>query len=214
MNDKQPPTRAAIYARCSTGRQDVGLQLDELRRIASQRGWVVTNEYVDEATSGSTATRPKLDKLMADARKGLFDICAVQRLDRFGRSLPHLISTLEEFDALHVSFFSAHELLDTVTPQGRLLFTLIGALAQFERSLIVERVRGGIARAKRQGKRLGRPQRDDLDLARVRRLQASGTPTAEIARMLEVPRSTIRSALARAGEKPFPKSDLKCSISS
>jgi DNA invertase Pin-like site-specific DNA recombinase len=214
MNDKQTTIRTAIYARCSTGRQDVTSQLDELRRIGSQRGWQIVDEYIDEATSGSTASRPQLDRLMRDARAGRFDICAVQRLDRFGRSLSHLISTLEEFDTLHISFFSAHEALDNDTPQGRLLFALIGALAQFERSLIVERVRGGIARARRRGKTLGRPRRADVDLNRVRRLATNGTSMVKIAEMLELPRSTIRSALKRAGEKSPLQKEQQCSISS
>ena len=198
--------RAAIYARCSTGRQDVTLQTDELVQIATRRGWQVVGPYIDEATSGSTSTRPQLDRMMRDAQAGLIDICCVQRLDRLGRSLPHLIGILETFDSLGVAFFSAHEALDTNTPQGRLLFNVVGALAEFERSLIVERVRSGIAKAKRRGTKLGRPQRDDLDLDRVRRLSNSGMSQAAIARMLDVPRTTIRSALQRADEKPSQKS--------
>jgi DNA invertase Pin-like site-specific DNA recombinase len=142
---------------------------------------------------------------MRDTRRGLFDVVMVFRFDRMGRSVQHLIGVLEEFRSLGVEFISLHEAVDTSTSTGRLVYGVIALIAAFERELIVERVCSGLARAKRMGKVLGRPKRDDIDLARVKRLLAHGTPVAEIARMLDLPRSTIRSALKRAGEKPAPK---------
>ena len=206
--------RAAIYARCSTNRQDVQGQIDDLQRIAERRGWEITDIYADTAVSGSTRNRPQLDRLMRHAREGRFDLVATQRFDRAGRSLRHLITMLEEFDSLGIGFFSAFESLDTGTPSGRLLFSVIGSLAEFERSLLAERVKNGVARARREGKQLGRPERTDLDLARVRRLMKNGTSQAEIARMLEVPRTTIRSALQRADEKRVARTATACSKSS
>ena len=193
--------RVAVYARCSTTHQTVDTQLDELRRVAAARGWLVAGEFIDEAVSGGRQSRPQLDRMMQAARLGEVNCILVQRFDRFARSTSHLLAALEEFRVLNIAFVSLHEAVDTNTATGKLLFTLISAISEFEKSLINERIASGLARAKRQGTKLGRPRRDDLDLARVQRLLASGTPMAEVARMLEVPRSTIRSALKRAGEK-------------
>jgi DNA invertase Pin-like site-specific DNA recombinase len=201
QNNEHKNVKAALYCRCSTNHQTVDTQLDELRRAATARGWEVVGEFVDEAVSGGTRNRPQLDRLMQAARRGEISAILVQRFDRFARSTQHLLSALEEFRCLNVSFTSLHENIDTASPSGKLLFVLIAAISEFEKSLINERIASGLQRAKRQGIRLGRPRRDDLDLKRVQRLQASGTPIAEIARMLELPRSTIRSALARDGEK-------------
>jgi DNA invertase Pin-like site-specific DNA recombinase len=203
--------RAALYARVSTNGkgQDPETQLAELRAAATQREWMIAGEFVDTGISGSRQSRPELDKKMKAARRGEFDAVMVYRFDRLARSVSHLLSALEEFQTLGIQFISLYEAVDTSTPMGKLLLTLVSAIAEFERSLIVERVRSGVARARRQGKRLRRPRREDIDLNRVRRLLASGQTVAAVAKMLEVPRGTLRSALARGGEKPaLKKSDF------
>ena len=138
---------AAFYARVSTPEQNCDLQLDELRRYAGQRFSRVF-EFVDIGVSGTQRRRPQLDALMQGARKRLFDAVVVWKFDRFGRSLKHLLDSLEEFHALGIDFISLTEGIDTTTPTGQLLFGIFGAVAQFERDLIVERVRAGIAHAR------------------------------------------------------------------
>lgn len=150
--------KAALYARVSTTDkgQDPGMQLEEMRRFAAARGWTC-REYVDRGVSGSKASRPALDELMAAVRSRQVDVVVVWKLDRLGRSLAHLLHLLNDFTALGVSFVSLRESIDLTTPTGKLMLHLFGAFAEFERSLIQERVRAGIANAKRKGKRVGRP---------------------------------------------------------
>lgn len=183
------PTRVALYARVSTSEQTPENQLRELRTYATARGWTAT-EYVD-ILSGTKTRRPDLDRLMTDARRRRFDVLAVWRLDRLGRSLKHLIETLDEMTALGIAFSSLHEGIDTTTPAGRLQLHLLGAIAQFERDRIVERVRSGIARAKAQGKRLGRAPHTITadDLARTDALSVRAA-----ADTLDVPRSVLHRA--------------------
>ena len=148
-------TRAAVYVRVSTREQTCDNQLLELRRYCEARGWTAT-EYIDEAVSGTKERRPALDRLMTDARRRRCDILVVWRLDRLGRNLKHLITMLEELTALGVAFTSLNEGIDTTTPAGRLQLHLLAAIAQFERERIKERIQAGLARARRQGQRLGR----------------------------------------------------------
>ena len=201
----KPRTRAAIYARVSTTNhgQDVGLQLDELRQVAEQRGWVIVEEFTDEGISGTQAERPGLDRLMTAARAGKLDVVAVWRFDRFARSTRHLIEALEEFRILNVQFCSVREQVDTTTPTGKILFTLIAAMAEFERSLIQERVRAGVARAQAQGKHCGRP-RVEVDVRPAVALLDQGRGLKLVAQILGVPRSTLRRRLLEAGEWPRP----------
>src|ERR671922_2743753 len=127
--------RAAIYARVSTlNGQDPGLQLRELREYAERRGWDLVGEYIDQGVSGAKESRPSLNLLMADAQHRKFDFILVWKLDRFGRSLRHLVNALAELEALGVSFVSLRDNLDLGTPSGRLMFQIIGAMAEFERS--------------------------------------------------------------------------------
>ena len=188
--------RAALYARVSTSDkgQDPELQLEDLRRLADQRGWAVTQEYVDTGVSGTKGSRPALDALMDDARRGRFDVVAVWRFDRFARSTQHLLRALEEFRALGVDFVSQREAIDTSTPMGKMVFTMIAAVAELEASLIRERVQAGVDRARRQGKKLGRPRRE-LDLRAARILLDQGHSQREVAEMLGVPRGTLRRRL-------------------
>jgi DNA invertase Pin-like site-specific DNA recombinase len=165
--------KAAIYARVSTLDQEPENQLAELRRYTEAREWSAV-EYVDRGVSGAKESRPALDRLVKGARRRKFDVLVVWRLDRLGRNLRHLILLLEELTSLGVSFVSLGEGIDTGTPAGRLQLHLLAAIAQFERERIVERVRAGMARARTQGKHLGRPRRQvtDATLAAVAHLSA------------------------------------------
>ena len=151
--------RAAIYGRISTSNhgQDIGLQTRELRQLCEARGWQVSGEYLDEGISGAKDSRPELNRLMADAHKRRFDAVIVWKFDRFARSVSHLLRALETFNALGIAFVSLSEQVDTTTPAGRMIFTVLGAVAELERSLIAERVRAGLRNARAKGKRLGRP---------------------------------------------------------
>src|SRR5439155_20884413 len=149
------PLRAAIYARVSTVDQEPENQLQELRRYISARGWTAV-EYVDRGVSGAKDRRPALDQLVADARRRKVDVVVCWRLDRLGRSLKHLITLLEELQTLGVAFISLAEGIDATTPAGKLQMHILGAIAEFEKGRIVERVRAGLTRARAQGKRLGR----------------------------------------------------------
>src|SRR5215472_10143156 len=154
------PQRVALYARVSTKNagQDPATQLLALREYAGHRGMTIIDEYVDVGISGAKDRRPELDRLMADARRRKIDAVLVARFDRFARSTKHLVLALEEFQSLGIDFISLNESVDTSTPLGKMVFTVIGAVAELERSLIRERVMMGLERAKRQGKKLGRPR--------------------------------------------------------
>ena len=161
----QQSARAAIYARVSTTNhgQDVSVQTRELRQFAEARGWNIAGEYLDEGISGTKDRRPALDKLMSDAHKRKFDVVVCWRFDRFARSVSHLLRALENFNALGIAFVSLSENVDTTTPAGKMIFTVLGAVAELERSLIVERVRAGMRNARAKGKRIGRPPLTVLD---------------------------------------------------
>jgi DNA invertase Pin-like site-specific DNA recombinase len=162
----QQSFRVGIYARVSTpdGKgQSPEMQLRELREHCERRGWQMVGEYVDRMT-GSKDSRPELNRLMADAHKRRFDVVIVWKFDRFARSVSHLLRALETFKALGIEFVSFSEQLDTSTPAGKLVFTVLGAVAELERSLIVERVRAGIRNARAKGKRIGRPPRTQLSM--------------------------------------------------
>ncbi len=192
MNTKRV---AAIYARVSTLDQNCNVQLEDLRRYASRR-FDRCYEYVDEGVSGTQRRRPKLDALMQAAHQRKFDVVLVWKFDRFARSVKHLVDSLEEFSALGIDFISYTEGIDTTTPTGQLLFHMVGAVAQFERDLIVERVRAGMAHARAMGKRIGRP-RAEVDLEQVVLFRNQGKSLREIARLLAVPVSRVRRALVR-----------------
>jgi DNA invertase Pin-like site-specific DNA recombinase len=193
--------RAAIYARISTANhsQDVTLQTRELEQFAGARGWDVTGVYVDQGVSGTKDSRPELNRLMGDAHRRHFDVVCVWRFDRFARSVSHLLRALEAFKALGIDFVSFSEQMDTSTPAGKMVFTVLGAVAELERSLIVERVRAGLRNARAKGKRLGRP-RVAVDAARIGRLREQGLSWASIARELGVGEGTVRR-LAHASAK-------------
>ena len=157
--------RVALYARVSTADkgQDPRVQTLELQEYCQRRGWSVAGEYVDVGISGTKEKRPELDRLMADAHRRRFDAVLCWKFDRFARSVSHLLRALETFRALGIDFVSFSEQLDTSTPTGKMVFTILGAVAELERSLIVERVRAGMRNARAKGKQIGRPPRTYLD---------------------------------------------------
>jgi len=179
--------RCAIYARVSTAGngQSPEMQVRELREYCERRGWEIAGEYVDIGVSGAKDCRPELNRLMADAHKRRFEIICVWKFDRFARSVSHLLRALETFKALGVEFCSYSEQLDTGTPAGKMVFTVLGAVAELERSLIAERVRAGVRNARAKGKKLGRP-RVTVDASQVAALRAQGASWPAIARSLGV----------------------------
>jgi len=184
--------RTALYARVSTSdRQDPEVQLRELREYCERRGFSITAEYVDVGISGSKDSRPELNRLMLDAAKRKFDAVVVWRFDRFARSVSHLLRALETFRSVGIEFVSYSEAIDTSTPVGKMTFTVLGAVAELERSLIIERVRAGVRNAKAKGKRLGRP-RVAVDRGRIARLRESGASWAVVCRETGLSAGTAR----------------------
>lgn len=195
---KENTMRVAIYARVSTNHQSADMQLAELREYCSRRKWTITSEYVDHAVSGSKERRPQLDRLMKDCRKRLADAVIVFRYDRFARSLRQLVSAMEEFQSLGVQFVSLHEGTDTTTPNGRLVFSIFAAISEFERELIKERVRSGIAHARSKGTRLGRPP-VDVDISSLRQMRKDGRGWKSIAAEMRKGVGTIMKAAKQNG---------------
>ncbi len=189
--------KVALYARVSTVGQDPEVQLVALRAHAAQRGWQVVEEFVDRGVSGAKERRRALDLLMKAAWAGQFQVVLVWRFDRFARSVKHLVAALETFRTLHVGFVSLQEQLDTATPIGQAMFTIIGAMAQLERDIIRERVKAGLERAKARGIRLGRP-RVPVAAHELVTLREQGLSVGEMARRLRCSRSTVRRLHSRA----------------
>jgi len=191
--------RVALYARVSTLDQSTDSQLLDLRRYVSERGWNIFREYVDQGISGTKDSRPALNDLMNDARKRRFDVVLVWRFDRFARSTKHLILALEEFRNLGIDFVSYQENIDTSSPLGSAIFTIISAVAQLERDIIAERVKAGLRRARENGKRLGRPK-VSVDPQRLRELRLEGLSLRAIAKQLGI----SHSKAARVLTEPDP----------
>jgi DNA invertase Pin-like site-specific DNA recombinase len=191
--------KVALYARVSTinHQQDPEVQLRELRQLCQARGWTIAREYVDRGISGSKDSRPALNRLMADAQKQRFQAVAVWRFDRFARSVSHLLRALETFQALKIDFISLREQVDTSTPVGRMIFTVLGAVSELERSLIVERVNAGLRHARAKGVQLGRPK-IVVDLPALKALVAQGLPLTVAAKRLGVCWDTAHAALKSA----------------
>jgi len=190
--------KVGIYARVSTldKGQDVELQLSDLRTYADARGWKVFKEYIDVGQSGSKEQRPAFNQLMEDARKRKIDIILVWRLDRFGRSLKHLIVSLDEVKTLGVGFVSFKESIDFTTATGRLMLHLLGAFAEFEKELIRERVKAGVAHARAKGKRLGRRPLIDTKLLRtIRDMRDKRISIRNISRELGISKSLVHKSL-------------------
>jgi DNA invertase Pin-like site-specific DNA recombinase len=183
------------------------MQLSELREQCVRRGWQIVGEYVDSGISGAKDRRPERDRLMQDAHKRKFDVVAVWKFDRFARSVSHLLRALDTFRILGVEFVSLSESLDTATPAGRMVFTVLGAVAELERSLIAERVRAGLRNARAKGAKLGRPAMK-LDGARICRLRAEGKSLREIAKELGCSHALVHKSLADPSSVDGEKSRL------
>ena len=189
--------QAALYCRVSTNDQTCENQLRDLRAHAQQRGWQIVEEYVDTGVSGAKESRPALDRLMKAAWAGKFQAVLVWRFDRFARSTKHLVTALETFRSLQIGFVSLQEQIDTATPLGQAMFTIISAMAQLERDVIRDRVRAGLRRARSQGRRLGRPT-VQFDHAQARRLLDEGRSIRSVAKLLGVSKSTLGHAVQQS----------------
>ncbi len=188
--------KVALYARVSTlNGQDPEVQLVPLRAHVAQRGWEVAEEFVDVGISGSKDRRPALDRMMKAAWDGKFQAVLVWRFDRFARSTKHLITALETFRSVNVSFVSLQEQFDLSSPIGAAMFTIIGAMGQLERDLVIERVRAGLDRARAKGVRLGRP-RAAVDIGRVVSMRSEGKSIRAVARALKISPMSVGRALA------------------
>jgi DNA invertase Pin-like site-specific DNA recombinase len=175
--------RAALYLRVSTDKQTVSNQREALTAIAAQRGWQIVAEYNDAGISGAKGRndRPGLDKALKDATRARYDVLMVWAIDRLGRSLQDLLATMQTLEAGKVDLFIDRQALDTTTPTGKLMFQMCGAFAEFERAMIVQRVNAGLARARKAGVKLGRPEVDEKQAARARSLLARGETIRAVA---------------------------------
>ena len=199
MAEEIVPKRAAVYARVSTKQhgQDPMTQILPLREYAERRGFHIVGEYVDIGISGAKERRPALDRLMADARRAKCNVVLVWRFDRFARSTRHLITALEGFHALAIGFVSLSESVDTSTPMGKMMFTIMSAFAELERNIIRERVQAGVDRARRQGKRLGRPKRI-VDRERVLRLYEEHRSVRKVAKLTAIGKDKVMLIVRQA----------------
>jgi DNA invertase Pin-like site-specific DNA recombinase len=187
-------SRVAIYARVSTKDQSCEMQLRDLREYCASRGFTHVREYVDVGESGARDSRPELNRLMDHARKRQIDAVLVWRFDRFARSTKHLLLALEEFRSKGIQFISYQKNMDTGSPLGQALFTIVAAVAQLERDLIRERVNAGIRNARAAGKQLGRPRRI-VDSDAIARMRSEGSSIRQISRGLGIGYGTVRTRL-------------------
>src|SRR5881397_1373677 len=185
--------RAALYLRVSTLDQHPETQLYDLRQMAQQRGYQIVEEYTDRI-SGAKARRPGLDALMRDARRGRFDVVLVWASDRIARSVKHFLEVLDELNRLNIEFVSFREQIDTGGPLGRAIVVIIGAIAELERNLIVERVRAGMRRARLEGRHIGRRPLD-LDREAILRDRQRGNSLGQIAKAHRISRTTVHRVL-------------------
>lgn len=189
--------RCARYLRVSKSDQRPELQDDETKAFIERRGWKLTTTYLDHGVSGSRDRRPELDRMLSDARRGKFEILIVWKSDRLFRSLRHMVVTLDELAAMKIGFASVSEPFDSTTPSGRLLVHLVSAMAEFERAVMIERTKAGLAAAIRRGARPGRP-RAHVDLDRARRLRSDGKTFKEVAGELGIGVATLHRAMSAA----------------
>jgi len=191
-------SRVALYARVSTTDkgQDPHLQLNPLREYCQAREWTVSGEYIDVGQSGAKDRRPELDRLLNDARKRKIDCIMVWKLDRWGRSLKHLINSLSELQSLGVAFVSYQENIDLSTPAGKMMFHIIGAMAEFERELIRERVKAGIQNAQKKGIKVGRKALPPIVTDKVRELRGEGQSIRTIAKKMKLSIGSVHKTLS------------------
>jgi DNA invertase Pin-like site-specific DNA recombinase len=198
--------RVALYLRVSTLDQHPESQLHDLRLMARQRGLEIVHEYADRI-SGTKAKRPGLDELLHDARRGQFEVVMVWAFDRLARSVRHFLEVLDELNRVNIEFISFRENVDTGGPLGRALVVIIGAIAELERSLIVERVRAGMRRAKLEGRHIGRRPLD-IDRAAVLRHRAHGQSLGQIAKTFAISRPTVSRIIKEEAERGVTKGAL------
>lgn len=199
--------RAAVYARVSTTDQHPETQLLDLRALAGQRGLEIVREYVDHGVSGARARRPGLDQMLADAARGQFQILLVWAFDRVARSVAHFVQVLDQLAHLNIEFISCRENIDTGGPLGRAMVVIVGAIAELERNLIIERVKAGLRRARLEGRHIGRRPLE-LDRDAIRRDRASGRSLRELAKLHGVSRTTIERVL-KGSSRGVPKTPLQ-----
>lgn len=185
--------KVAIYARVSTKDQSAEMQLRELRNYVKARDFIVFKEYIDHGISGTKEKRPALNQLMFDARKKKFDVVLVYRFDRFARSTKHLIDALNEFNHLKIDFISYNENIDTSSPLGKAMFTIVSAIGQLERDIIAQRVKSGLANARANGKMIGRPPKDRVKIIELRK---NGFSIRQIAKSLGISKGAVQNAIS------------------
>ena len=192
--------KVAIYARVSTDQQTTENQLLELRAVAQRHGWTIAKEYIDHGISGAKgrAKRPAFDALLKDAVRKEFDVIAAWSVDRLGRSLLDLLGFLDDIHAKGIGLYLHQQGVDTTTPGGKALFQMVGVFAEFERAMIQERVKAGLARAREQGKTLGRPQIGQKIEAKILALRGTGIGMLKIAKTLGVGTGTVQRVLREA----------------
>ncbi len=192
--------RAALYMRVSTLDQHPETQLYDLRQMAAQRDYEIVHEYTDRI-SGAKSRRPGLDQMMSDARRGRFDVVLVWASDRLARSVKHFLEVLDELNRVNVEFVSFREQIDTGGPLGRAIVVIIGAIAELERNLIIERVRAGMRRAKLEGRHIGRKPLD-LDRSGILQDRTQGQSLGQLAKSYRVSRATIHRVLRQHAFDP------------
>jgi len=195
--------KAAIYVRVSTDKQTVENQVRELRQIAERRGWQVAQEYRDAGISGAKGRdgRPGLDQMLTDAKRRKFDVVMAWAIDRLGRSLVDLLGTIQVLEACGVDLYLDQQSIDTTTPAGKLMFHVTGAFAEFERSMIRQRVHAGLKRAVQQGKQLGRPRISEALEKRIQSQLRAGKGILKVAREIGVGTGTVQRIARELG--PF-----------
>ncbi len=188
--------KVALYVRVSTKDQNVDMQLNDLERYSNERSLNVFKVYKDNGVSGTKESRPALTELMNDAKKRKFDIVLVWRFDRFARSTKHLVNALYEFRNLGIDFISYQENIDTSSPLGEAIFTIISAMAKLERDIIAERVKGGLRKAKANGKQLGRPK-SEVDTDKIVEYRRQNKSIRQIARELGLSNNLVFRTLQK-----------------
>ena len=186
--------RAAIYARVSTQGQTVNNQLQELRNVAERHGWEIVSEYKDSGISGAKGRdkRPQFDAMLKAANRREFDVIMSWSVDRLGRSLQHLVEFLQDVHAKGVDLYLHQQNIDTSTPSGKAMFQMVGVFAEFERAMIQERVKAGLARARKEGKVLGRPKVSEVTEADIHKLREQGMGILKIAKVLGIGTSVVQ----------------------
>jgi DNA invertase Pin-like site-specific DNA recombinase len=196
--------RAALYVRVSTDAQTLENQIRELRQVAERRGWDVVEVYRDAGISGAKGRngRPGLDAMLKDASRRKFDIVMAWAIDRLGRSLSDLLDTIQHLEACGVDLYLDQQAIDTTTPMGKLVFQLTGAFAEFERTMIRQRIKAGLKRALAQGVKLGRPKIDSATERKVRRQLAKGVGILKVAKSLGIGTGTVQRIASERAMSP------------